>query len=75
MMWSLCPVEILARLVSARFILLDTCCGYDVPGMFLLRDLKGSMRLDRSKNMSVHISICVSYDFNTLTPVVWELWH
>jgi len=25
--------------------------------------------------MSVHASTCASYDFNTLTPVVWKLWH
>jgi len=35
-----------------------TCifCGYEVTGMILLRDLKGTMRLDRSKDMSVHVS-------------------
>jgi hypothetical protein len=25
--------------------------------------------------MSVHVSTCTSYDFNTLTPVVWKLWR
>jgi hypothetical protein len=27
--------------------------------MILLRDLKGAMRLDRSKDMSVHVSTCI----------------
>jgi hypothetical protein len=30
-----------------------TWCSYEVPGMTLLRDLKRSMRLDRSKDKSV----------------------
>jgi len=33
------------------------------------------MQLDRSKDMSVHVSTCTSYDFNALTPVVWKLWR
>jgi hypothetical protein len=33
-----------------------TCCGYEVPEMSLLRDLKGAMRLDCSKDMSIHVS-------------------
>jgi hypothetical protein len=33
------------------------------------------MRLDRSKDISVHVSTCTSYDFNALTPVVWQLWR
>jgi len=41
--------------------------GYEVLGMILLRDLKGAMRLDRSKDMSVRVSTCNSYDFNALT--------
>jgi hypothetical protein len=32
--------------------------------MILLRDLKGAMQLDRSTGVSVHISTCISYDFN-----------
>jgi hypothetical protein len=44
--------------------------AYEVPGMTLLRDLKGSMLLDRSKDISVHVSTCTSYDFNALMPVV-----
>jgi hypothetical protein len=31
------------------------------------------MRLDRCKDMSMHVSTCISYDFNALTPVVWKL--
>jgi hypothetical protein len=38
--------------------------GYDVRGMILLRDLQGGMRLDYSKDMSVRVSTCTSYDFN-----------
>jgi len=47
-------------------------CDYEVPGMILLRDLKGVMRLDRSKDTSVRVSVGTSYDFNALTPVVWK---
>jgi hypothetical protein len=36
---------------------------YEVPGMTLLRDLKGAMRLDLSKDMSVHVSTCTSCNF------------
>jgi len=32
------------------------------------------MRLDRSKEISVHVSTCISYSFNALTTVVWTLW-
>jgi len=46
---------------------------YEVPGMILLRDLEGSVRLNCSKDMSVHVSTFTSYDFNALTPVVWKL--
>jgi len=52
-----------------------TSCGYEVPGMILLLDSEGVIRLDRSKDMSVHVSTCASYDFNALTPVVWKLWR
>jgi len=48
-------------------------CSYEVPGMILLRHLQRIVRLDRSKIMFVHVSICISYDFIALTPVVWEL--
>jgi hypothetical protein len=51
-------------------------CGYEVPGMILLLcDLKETVRLDRSKSTSVHVSICTSFDLNALTPVVWKLWR
>jgi len=33
------------------------------------------MQVDHSKDMTVHVSTCISYDFNTLTPVVWKFWH
>jgi hypothetical protein len=46
----------------------------DVPRNILLRNVKGAMRLDHSKNMPVHVSTCTSYNFNALTPVVWKLW-
>jgi hypothetical protein len=52
-----------------------TRCGYEVPGMVLLRDLNGATRLGRSKDVSVHVSTCIHYDFSTLTPVVWKLWR
>jgi len=33
------------------------------------------MRLDRSRDMSIHVSTCIIYYFNTLTPVVWKMWR
>jgi hypothetical protein len=39
--------------------------GYEVSEMILLRNLKGVMQLDLSKDMSVCFSTCYSYDFNT----------
>jgi len=41
----------------------------------LLLDLKRAVQLDHSKNMSVPVSTCTSYDFNTLISFVWKLWH
>jgi len=41
----------------------NTWWSYEVPGIILLCDL------------TVHISTCASYDFNTLTAVVWKLWR
>jgi hypothetical protein len=35
-----------------------TRCGYEIPGMSLLRYLYGTTRLDRSKNMSVQVLTC-----------------
>jgi len=49
-------------------------CGYEVPGIILLRDLQGAMLLDHSKDMSMHVSTCTSYDFSTFMPAVWK-WH
>jgi hypothetical protein len=34
--------------------------------MVLLYDLKGTMQLDCSKDMSVHMSTCTSYNFGAL---------
>jgi hypothetical protein len=53
----------------------NTLCSYEVPGMVLLRDLMGAKRLDCSKNMSVHVSAFIIYDFKALTPLVWKLWR
>jgi len=33
------------------------------------------MQLYCSKDMSAVVSNCIIYDFNTLMPVVWKLWH
>jgi len=33
------------------------------------------MRPDRSKDKSVHFSICISYYIKALTPVVRKLWR
>jgi len=50
-------------------------CDYEVPGMVLLRGLKGAVPFDCSKDMSVHVSTCTNYDFNALTLVVYKLWR
>jgi hypothetical protein len=49
-------------------------CGYEVPGTNLLYNLKYVMLLDRSKDLSVYVLTCTSYDFNMLTLVLWKLW-
>jgi hypothetical protein len=46
---------------------LFTWCSYEVPEMILLHYLKGAMRVDRNKDMSLHVSTCTSYDFSALT--------
>jgi len=33
------------------------------------------MSLARSKNISVHVSTCTSYDTKALMPAVWKLWR
>jgi hypothetical protein len=48
-------------------------CDYEVHGTVLLSDFMGAMRLDRSKDMSMHVSTCTCYDLNALTFVVWKL--
>jgi hypothetical protein len=35
-------------------------------GMTLLHNLKGAMQHNHSKDTSVHVSTCISYDFNTV---------
>jgi hypothetical protein len=67
---------LLVSLLKAHGVLpplLHTWCDYDVPGMILLLDLKGAMRLDHSEDMSVRVSPCTDYDLNALTPVMWKL--
>jgi hypothetical protein len=49
---------------------LDSLMVFGVIRMILLCGLKGAMRLGRSKDMSVHVSTCTSYDFNALTLVM-----
>jgi hypothetical protein len=55
-------------------VLLFAWYGFEVSGIILLRHLKGAIRPDHSKDMSVHVSTCISYDLNSLTSVVWKLW-
>jgi len=43
--------------------------------MILLRDLKGAMRLNRNKDLSMHVSTCTNFDFSALMHVLWNLWH
>jgi len=52
----------------------DKRCGCEVLGMILLFNGKGSTWVDRSRDMSVHVSTCTIEDFNALTPVVWKFW-
>jgi len=52
-----------------------TRCGYEVPGMILLRDLHAAMRLGRRKGLFMHVSTCITYDLKLLTTVVWKLWR
>jgi hypothetical protein len=77
--WFSIAGECISRIFSARtgepLCVKDTLCDYDVPGMILLLDLKGAVRLDRSKHTSVRVSFCTIYDLNMLTPVVWMLWR
>jgi len=47
--------------------------GCEVRGIILLRDLKEAMRLGHSKDMSVHVSTCTTYDLKALTSVVLKL--
>jgi len=49
-------------------------CGHEFHKMILLHNLKGAMRLDCSKDMSVHVLICTTYNFSALTLAVWKLW-
>jgi hypothetical protein len=44
-------------------------------GMMSFLDSEGVMRLDRSKDVSVHVSTCTSYDFESLMLVMWKLWR
>jgi hypothetical protein len=37
-----------------------SCFGSHVPGMILLRNLKGAKRLDREKDVSAHVLACTS---------------
>jgi hypothetical protein len=48
-------------------------CGYDVPGIILLRDLKVAMRLNRAKGISVHVSTFTIYYLNVLVLDVCKL--
>jgi hypothetical protein len=41
--------------------------------MILLYNLKGAIRLERCKDIFVHVSACFNYDFNALTLDVWKL--
>jgi hypothetical protein len=41
---------------------------------FFLRCLMGDMQLDRSEDMSEHVSTCISYDVFAWTPVACKLW-
>jgi len=50
-------------------------CGCEVPGVILLRDINGTMRLNHSKDVSVHVSACTMYYFNVVTLFAWKLWH
>jgi hypothetical protein len=46
--------------VGMLFKLHITQCGYEVPGVTLLHDLKGAMQFYFSKDMSVHVCFYIS---------------
>jgi hypothetical protein len=50
---------------TGKVEVVHTWCGYEVPEI-ILYNLKGIMQLDSSKDMSVNVSTCTSYNFNTL---------
>jgi hypothetical protein len=43
--------------------------------VILLRDLKGTIRLDHTKDMSVRVFTYTNCDFNALMPVVLKFWR
>jgi hypothetical protein len=49
----------------------QSLCGVTVKVL----DLKGAVQVDHNKDMSVHVSIHTSYNFNILMPIIWKLWH
>jgi hypothetical protein len=59
---KLCEVQFLKMY---RFLQYKRC-SYEVPGMILLRDLEEVMRLDRSKDVSVHVSTCTKLRFQCI---------
>jgi len=58
------------KLWKGRQYTWNTSCDYEVRGMILLHDIEGAMQFDHSKDISVYVSICTSYDLNTLMTVV-----
>jgi hypothetical protein len=68
------PFMIMSDILLPTLLLTITWCGYDVPAIILFRDLKETVRLDRSKDMSAHVLTCTNYNFNALAPVAWKFW-
>jgi hypothetical protein len=54
---------------------ISTWFGFDIRGVILTRDMKGALRLDLTKYMLMYVPTYNNYSFNSLTPVVWNLWR
>jgi len=66
------PIEI--KVINILLTFDHTRFGYEVPGIVLFHNLKGAMRFDHSKDMSLDVSTCTRYDFKTLIPIMWKLY-
>jgi len=66
--------EILIIYKSIFFFPPHTWCSCEVLRMILLCYLNGAIHLVCSRDTSVHVSTCTSYNFSALAPVISKLW-